>query len=242
MIYFLYGNDFTKARSKLREILSSQIKKNPDSAYFKLNDDNWDEEKLEELIVSQGLFQNKYIVVLDGLLQDEVSREAVLKRLKEMENSENLFIITEGEIKKEIISKIEKRAEKVQKFENPKKISTDKNKKDFNIFALADALGMRDKKRLWVLYQRAILSGLSPEEIHPILLWQVKAMILGSENKDANEAGLNPFVFRKSLGFAKNFKKEELVGLSRKLVFLYHDARLGKTDFDIALERFVLEV
>jgi DNA polymerase III delta subunit len=240
MIYLLYGDNFTQARAKLREIIESQLKRNPDASYFKLNDETWDEGKLEEFIGGQGLFQNKYIVVLDGLLEEEDSEKVVLGKIKEIETSANIFIIIEKNLTKDIVGKIEKRAEKVQKFESSKKIVSEK--KEFNVFTLTDALGARDKKKLWVLYEKGVLSGVDPEEMHRLFFWQVKAMLGAASSESAMSAGLNPFVHKKSLGFAKNFKKDELVNLSRKLITLYHEARRGAVDFDVALERWVLEI
>ena len=240
MIYLLYGDNFTQARAKLREIIESQLKKNPDASYFKLNDETWDESKLEEFIGGQGLFQNKYIVVLDGLLEDNDSEKIVLEKIKELEASENIFIIIERSLTKDKLGKIEKRAQKVQKFESVKKIVSEK--KEFNVFALTDALGARDKKKLWLLYEKGILSGMDPEEMHRLFFWQVKAMLGALNSESAMFAGLNPFVYKKSLEFARNFKKEELVDLSSKLISIYHEARRGAIDFDVALERWVLEV
>jgi DNA polymerase III delta subunit len=240
MIYLLHGNNFTKTKAKLRDIIALQMKKNLDATYFKLNSDNWTEEGFNELIQSRGLFQSKFIVVLDGLLSQKESNEVVLEALKVLKDSENIFIIVEENLTKEVLHKIEKHAEKTQEFSQPKKEKSDA--KEFNVFTLTDALGARDKKHLWVLYQKAIFSGMAPEEIHRLFFWQVKAMLSANASKGAGESGLNPYVYKKSLGFSKNFTKKELNLLSSNLVSLYHDARRGITDFDIALERFVLGI
>mgnify|MGYP001620023265 CR=1 FL=1 len=63
---------------------------------------------------------------------------------------------------------------------------------------------------------------------------------LAAVSKDATDAGINPYVFQKSSGFAKNFSKDELATMGARLVRMSHDAHRGKTDFDIELERFVL--
>ena len=97
-------------------------------------------------------------------------------------------------------------------------------------------------KDAWVLLQKALDTGGVPEEIHGMLFWQVKSMILAVSSKTAGEAGLNPFVFRKSLSFAKNFTEEELKNLSARLVSIYHDARRGGDELAIALEKFVLSI
>ncbi len=239
MIYFLYGSDFSKVRTKLREIIVSQQKKNPDASYFKIEADTWRESSLEELLGSAGLFQNKYLIVLDGVFGDKKTGEKALPFLKDMANSQNIFIIVEGELTKEVGGKIEKKAEKTQHFSSPLEKT---KKKSFDVFALTDAFGVRDKKQLWVLYQRALLEGVSTEEIHRLLLWQVKAILAVFISKDVRESGLNPFVYKKAASFSRNFSKEELINLETSLVIMYHDARRGVLDFDIGLERFVLNI
>jgi DNA polymerase III delta subunit len=240
MIYLLHGDNFIKLRNKVRDILASVTKKNPDASYFKLSSDNWSKEKLEEFIGGQGLFQSKYTVVLDGLISHKESAPHVTEALEEISVSPNIFIITEENLTKESLKKISKYAEKTQEFLTGKKIK--KIGEDFNVFSLTDAFGARDKKRLWILYQSALKNSMEPKEIHRLLFWQVKAMIAARNSKGAKESGLNPFVYRKALGFSKNFTKEELNTLSSRLVSLYHDSRRGILDFDIALERFLLEI
>lgn len=240
MIYLLYGDNFVESRKKIKAILDSQLKKNPDASYFKINADTWNSDTLDEFIGTGGLFQSKYIVVLEDILSDKKIAGTALSRLNDCKESQNIFIFLELDLKKEIVSKVEKYAEKVQHFETKKILS--KYKDEFNVFTLTDALGARDRKHLWVLYQKAILSKIDPEEIHRLFFWQVKAMISARSSSGATEAGLNPFVYKKSLGFSKNFSNEELAKLSRDLVVMYHDARRGVIDFDVALERFVLAV
>ena len=67
-------------------------------------------------------------------------------------------------------------------------------------------------------------------------------MLQAAEARDATQAGLNPYVYQKSKGFLQNFSIDEVKNISSRLVTLYHDARRGIIDFDMALEKFVLEV
>lgn len=244
MLYLLHGNNFTKARAKLREIISSQLKKNKDATYYKISPDNWAQNNLEELIGGSGLFQSKFVVVLDGLISNDESKEKVFNLMQELKDSQNIFVVIEETLRKEEVKKISRFAEKVQEFHLETRFPSGNrvSKKEFNFFTLTDALGARDKKRLWVNYERAIMGDNLPERLHSLLFWQVKAMLSAINSKSAVEAGLNPFVYKKSLGFAKNFTKKELINLSSELVRIYHDARRGKIDFDIALERLILGI
>jgi DNA polymerase III delta subunit len=239
MIYLLYGNDIQTSRKKLHTLLDGLFKKRPDAEYFHITSENASEFSVEELISSQGLFEQKYIVVLDNLFEDKAKennrKDELLKELKEMQKAEHIFIFLEGKLDKKTLTRFEKYAEKVQE------CSVDEKKKErFNTFSLTDALGKRDRKSLWTLYQKAKVERIADEEIHGILFWQVKSMLLALQSSNAKEAGLNPFVFSKSKGFLKNYSEKELRGLSQKLVALSHDARRGIHEFGVALERFIL--
>jgi len=239
MLYFLHGENEIKGREKLHNLLDSLITKKPDVSVFNIDSVSFNEAQIDELIEGQGLFEQKYIVFLDKVFQNKEAKEIVLGKLKDIAKSQNIFLFLEGKTDKKTLTKIEKLAEKVLEFkdENVKKYN-----EGFKIFNLADALGKRDKKNLWVLYQKSKGHDISPEEVHGILVWQVKSIYLSKNSKSASESGLNPFVFRKASGFAKNFTNEELKRMSSELVYLYHDARRGILEFDIALERFLLDL
>ena len=238
MLYFLYGTDTDQARAKARELLASLQKKKPDARVFRLEPEKWSEVYLEELIGGQGLFEQKLLIFADRLFENEEAKEAIEKNLEEIGKSENICIFLEQKVLKPLLLAITEVAEKVQAFASTER----KEKPEFNIFSLTDAFGKRDKKKLWVLYQKALQTDAVPEEIHGILFWQLKSMLLASGAKTASEAGVAPFVFTKAKSFLKNYSVPELQQLSSKLVRLYHDAHRGIHDFPIALERFVLTV
>lgn len=238
MLILLHGNNIEKSRIKLREIIASQTKKNSEATHYRIEPDTYDEGVFQEFLGGNGLFQNTFIVVCDGLFVAKNTSEIMFGYVKAMKESHNVFLCIEGVLTKEVLKKIEKYAEKIQESTDTKK----ENKKEaFNVFALTDALGNRDKKQLWVLYQEALLQGSEPEEIHRLFVWQMKAM-LANHVSDATNSGLNPFVFKKGQGFSKNYTFEELQKKSMDLVILYHEARRGKVEFDIELEKFVLSV
>ncbi len=238
MIYLLYGTDTIKSRKKLHTLLDSLFLKKPDASFVRASAENFDESRIDEFVGGQGLFENKYIIVFDNLFEDKETKNAILKKLKEISKSQNIFIFLEEKLNKTELNRFEKYAEKIQKID----IEGQTQKKKFDIFSLTDAFGRRDKKGLWVLYQKAKLNNVSDEEVHGILFWQVKSMILSLNAKDAKESGLNPFVFRKSLGFLKNYSESELKKISSTLVSLYHDTRRGIHEMDTALERFILGI
>ena len=239
MIYLLHGENFKDSRKKLHAIVEALLKKEPNASEFRIDSENFSEPLLEEMILSKTLFSGRYIVVADKLLSDKLSSEFVLEKLKDISKSENIFIFIDEILGKTVLSRVKRLAEKVQEFVVKNKTPS---VKDFNIFSITEALGRRDKKSLWVLYQKALRENLSPEEIHGVMLWQINNILMVKGENDTKSLGLNPFVLRKSLGFASKYTREELIKLSRELVELPHDSRRGIKDFDVSLERFILEV
>jgi DNA polymerase III delta subunit len=113
---------------------------------------------------------------------------------------------------------------------------------DFNIFSLTDAVGARNKKEAWSLYQKALASGLSAEEIFWKVFWIVKSMLTASRTKNYSETEMKEFPYKKAKQYAQNFSKEELEKLSETLVVGYHNARRGIGEIDSLIEKFVLSL
>jgi len=236
MIYLLYGDNSEESRravnKKASALAAELIKKKPDASLFILTADNWNDAAIDEYTGSQGLFEHKYIVLMKNVLP-----ELFLEKIDLFAVSPNIFIIAESGVDKATLKKIEKKAEKIQEIKG----TTDKKSAyDFNIFDLATALGEGDKKRLWILYRHAVDTGKASEEIHGIFFWQVKSMILASRSSSADLAGLKPFVYSKSKRYAEHFTSAELAHILERLVSIYHDAHRGLTDFETALEIFIL--
>ncbi len=216
MIYFYYGTDIEKALVKCHELISSLQKKKPDAEFFKISSENFNSSVLEEYISGQGLFSSKYIVFLDRLCEKKEVKEQFLDKIKEIAESQNIFIIFEGKIDKATAIKIEKGSEKFVKFDLFEKLE----KKEYGAFALADAFGRRDKKETWVLYRKAIDKGEAPEALHGMLFWKAKTMLLAGEQS--------------------NWKVEELQDLIEDLITVYHEARRGKHELETGLEAMLV--
>lgn len=217
MIYFFHGTDTDKARMKVHELISSLRKKKPDAAFFSINSENFNLAQLQEYIGGQGLFSNKYIVFLDRLCEKKEVKADFINALKEISESENIFIILEGKIDKATSAKIEKKSEKVVAFDLKE---IEKKEEDLNVFELANALGRKDKKELWMLYRGYVDKGNAPEELHGILFWKAKTMLLAGGN-----------------GY---WKQEELLSFIDGLITVYHESRRGTHELETGLEAFLL--
>jgi len=253
MIYIFYGTDEIKARSHAQKVVEAARKKHTGAEFFKLTPDNFSENKLDELVASQGLFYSAFIVLADNLGEEKEISEIIQKKLKDIKESPNFFVFLEGRVNKKELEKFTKYADKVEEFKKPerkltkKEVLAEKGEK-IDFFEFANGLGERNKKLLWTLYQDALDESVPREEVHGIFFWQVKAMLAAVRCKDAVEAGLNPYVFTKSKNYAKNFgqtaemAEEKLKEMSSRLFNMYHQAHRGEIDFAVALEKFILEL
>jgi DNA polymerase III delta subunit len=164
----------------------------------------------------QGLFESKYIVFLDRICEDKKIRDDFLDYVKELGESTNIFIILEGKLDKASVTKIEKKAEKTQEFLLP-----EKKKEEYNAFALANAVGNRDRKNAWVLYRKAIDKGEAPEALHGMMFWKIKMMMTG---------------------FSNAYSKEELYELADRMITVYHDSRRGVHELETGVEALILSL
>ncbi len=238
MLYVIYGTDIEKAREKSHALFTALREKKPDASAGSLSAENVSPDKIEELTQSQGLFENKQIVFMDRTLENKEVREVIIDKIDAIAESPNIFIFFEGKLTKEVLKKLEKRAEKVTEYA----LDTEAPKESSSFFVLADALGARDKKKLWTLYRNAIDHDAVPEEIHGILFWQAKSLSLAEQTDSATEAGLNPFVYGKAKRFLANWKPGEIDTLLSRLSHMYHLAHRGIVDFEIELEKLALDI
>jgi DNA polymerase III delta subunit len=246
MLYVLHGTDRRKIVASGRKLIDSLLKKKKDAISFRLDDESFSEEALLEFIGSAGLFEKKYVVHLDQVLAG-VGCDFLLKNFEQVADSENIFIITEGKLDAKTKKTIEKHAHKVGVYDVVKKpikrFGTESSVAgDFNIFNISDALGNRNRILLWGLYQEALKSGLPAEDVYSILLWQARVLLSVINTKDTKTLELKPFVLNKAKRFAKNYSPDELTKLSSDLVGLYHNTRRGIVDFEVGLERILLDV
>lgn len=235
MLYLFYGANHNKLRAKLASFRDALHKKRPNAELFKLDDpQEVTSATLQELVGGMGLFEQKYIVQLDRVLEDAQAREVVTDQLEAMADSDNVFLVVEGALDANTRKKLEKHASETYSFEKAKQTE------EFKPFAMTDALGKKDKKTLWVEFWKARRAEKEIEEIHGVLFWQIKSMLLASAHGSAEEAGMKAFPYKKAKQFAGNFSEDELRDLSRRFVTCYHEARRGNGELADNLERVIL--
>jgi hypothetical protein len=238
MLYVIYGSDTKKTKDKFDLLISTLLEKKSDAVLMRLNALDWQTDKFLEMITSQALFDTKYICALNNIFESKDAKEVFLTNVKEVGESENVFILLEDGLNKPDLVKLEKYSTKIENHEEKNKLP----KSSFNIFSISETFGKRKRKDLWILYQKAKLGGISDEEIFWKINWQLKSMFIAKSSKNVAESGLNPYVYDKSKGYASNYKDEEMKNMSTTLLKLFHDSRLGLADFDTGLESFILSI
>jgi DNA polymerase III delta subunit len=241
MLYVFHGSNVSKGVEKSHQLIDSLRAKRPDAAYEVIAADNWNPSILEGHLGGQGLFSNKYIVFLNRVTENEEAKEQIADFIPAMNESANIFIVLEGKLLADLKKAFTKYAEKVVECEYDEGTKAAK-REEFNIFALADALGSRDSFKAWSVYRQAVDNGIEPEAILGTLFWQAKSMILAADAASAGEAGLNPFVFGKSKRYSGNYSPAERRQLLESFMTLYHDGHRGIVDLELGIERFVLEI
>ncbi len=238
MIYFVTGEERTRVRKTVDDLTAALQKKRPNALLFRMSSAEWNKDNFSGIAGGQGLFEHKYIVVLESLFEDEDAAEYLKDQMKELKAADHAFLFVEYSPKAPVKKLLEKNAEKTWDVE-AKEVAP---KKEFNIFSMTDALGERNKARLWTLYQKALMNGSEPEEIHGILFWQIKSLLGVAQSKTADEAGVKPFVWSKSQRFLRNYSLPELKNISSEMVSLYHLSRIESGELEDYLEEFLLKL
>lgn len=236
MLHIIYGSDRENIRTQFH-VVRDVMQKKCDGEHI-VGESEATDAFLSEAASSIGLFGEKVLYIFDNILEKKEDQDLVVAHATELVASPNYFLVCEPSFEKDLVEEVEKMGGGAQEYA-AKKVDT---RPTFNIFSLGDALGRRNKKELWVLYQGALSAGIEPEEISGTLFWSVKNMVLMKEAPPGTLCGLNPFVAKKTREFAKNYTKEELLSLSHSLVAAYHEAHMGGEPMAVALERFTLGI
>lgn len=233
MLYLFYGSDVSGAR--IHALKAAHELCGEGGEVRIITPQGFSEALLRDALGATSLFRTHEVIVIDTLSEDVEAYAILLDLLPPLEESENIFCVIETKLNAKDRAKFEKYGKKVTEY-------VAKETRDFNPFALSDALRERDKKTLWILLQEAWAGGRSNEEIIGTLFWQLKILRLAARTKSAEEAGQKPFVYDKAKQALKKFKENELDRLSEALLVVYHEGHAGKRDISQGLEAWVLQI
>lgn len=207
MIYILVGNDTNKKNIYLKKLFGISIP-------VKLSSSEVSRKIINEYASSQSLFGDISIVSIENALsKGEISLSK--DDLTKLSDSKNIFVFNEDKLLASEEKKYIKYAARIEHF-TEKKVNVPPS---VNTFAIADSFAQHDKIGTWILYNKAIESGIAPEAVSGILFWKIKTMILNG---------------------TKTFTIDNLKKQSSEIVSIYHKAHRGEIDLSIGLEQFIL--
>jgi len=207
MIYILSGNDLTAKNSYIKKIVG-----NKDRLF--LTGESLNKDSLLNYASGNVLFGELPVILTEDIVKNgEINFSE--NELKDLKNSQTVFILIEDKL----LKADEKKFKKYATFE---KFTTkeEKPRANNNVFDIANAFARKDKFGAWMFYSRAIEEGVTPEAIAGMLFWKIKTMILNNN---------------------KTFPLDILKYQSSRLISLYHLAHMGKANFTIGLEQFILD-
>jgi len=210
MLYLYTGTDRMKARAMMNAAVAPFEKK---MSVIHITDVHTLDD-LNAALAGGGMFAGVRVVVLDGIFDREEMRGRVMGEVAHMAASADHFFIYIEKLDAATRRQIEKHATKSEQFDAPKKAD-----KSSSIFALGNALRARNKKDLWVSYQRELAADAAPEAIHGVLFWAAKQMLISARTDSEVRHG------------------KKLIAI---LAALPHEARRQGVDLEYALERFAL--
>lgn len=235
MLFVLFGKDTIKKTSRIRQLLRTHISE--DAEPITLSHTAIFESELERLCSGASLFGETFFVRVDILENDTTWFEIVTERAIGLHQSSTIFVVNVDTLTKDEQKQLSKLGVVIEEF--PLKKTAERS---FNTFLITDAFAQGDKKEVWLLYREAISQHVDPREIHGALVWCVKSMLLAIGAKNAEEAGLHPFVFTKLKSSVRLFTEKKLLSFLRELIVLYHSAGRGSVDLEIGVEQFLLGV
>ena len=217
MLYLFHGTDTQTSANKAHVLVKSLRVKREDATFVEIDADHWNVSTIKEHAGGQGLFSAKYIIFLDRVSENASAKEEVVDVVDIMKESENIFIMLEGKLNADLKRGLEKHSDKT--VVSDMKDASDK-KSEFNVFALANALGERNALKSWSIYRQAIDAGQEIEGVVGMFFWKVKTLM--------------------TTDYVGKYSKDELKTLAGELITIYHDGHRGMTNIELAVEKLLL--
>ena len=204
MLTFIVGKDTERASARARVLAKYPLRE-------VLRSEELSASSLSAKAEEQTLFGDTRAYIADGEVTESFAKE-LLEIAPQLLASPHLFLF-ETEATAPLVKILEKTKGEVTKVKAPPK------EKTFDVFSLANAFAKKDKKKLWMLFQEALIDGVQPEALVGILAWKARSALSHSGAKDT-----------------------EAIAQSSALVRMYHDAHRGEGDLSLLLERFILSL
>lgn len=238
MLYIISGGDSNTRERAINEIIKHENKGQDSVQVITRAGTDTTVLELDTVRESQSLFDAQIALVISNANEEKEIWNYLIEMSQSFVDSHNIFILT-------LPSLLKKDLKLFADGVNHKELKSEErvSKQKFNVFALSDSFGERDKLGSWLIYREAIeRAHIEPREIHGVLVWIAKSML---ECKvlsagELSQIEMKPFVAQKATRFAKNFSHTELTTMNGNLVSLYHRAQVGEVELTEGLESLLL--
>ena len=221
MLYIFSGNDRIRALTQARSFISDMQKKRPDADSIRVT--ALHEVDIQELFMTQGLFDEKRIAFFD-----EIGEDKWAPFFSDLQNSPHLFIIFEEELS-DAVSKQASEEATLNEYKSEKK------EVSVSPFPILKLLVAGNIESFWVAYNKHIEDN-AVEGFLPVLEWQVRALLAPMLVSSQKESGLKPFSYESAK--KTPLKYEPLLTFYREL----QSALYQKTPLSINIERALLRL
>ncbi len=171
MIYLFHGSDIEKTRSKAFEWIAKARTKEPNLVYARFASEELTDATLEDAALSGGLFVKRLLILIDDPFQEENSADILDAHIDALATSDNAIIILSPKL---LVSKAKKIIAKAKVEYKYDKLAQSESR-GFNA-NLVNALGIRNREKLWLEINRALRTGDKPEMLHGLLHWKARDM------------------------------------------------------------------
>ncbi|MEN9338514.1 MAG: hypothetical protein RI945_239 [Candidatus Parcubacteria bacterium] len=242
MFFIIYGTSFKERKLAKEKIASFLSKKGIEEEALlippKISKDNFT--LLESYIGNTSLFGEKMKVYLDDLLGREDSREYLYKKLKDLVESENIFIADEPFALPASFQKISRDLAKLGAEKNAFDASSQKKEKDIEPFFLAELIEKRDKRSAWQEWKKIYLEWGDDEAqaLHGAIWWKWKMIYSAFLDGDRK----NYYKLYRLVEREINYSEEEIKSFARELSLMAMRANNGEINLMRSLEKFILSI
>lgn len=122
----------------------------------------------------------------------------------------------------------------------------------YSPFALQDAIGEKNVKKIWLEYEKIRFAGVEADELIHKMISKVRDMVAINLGAGKEDLGIKDYPYSKSKKDLKNWKKEELEDFYENLIGAFHRSRMGvrpndysiglNDDLDLAIEKIILSL
>ena len=191
MLYVFCGDRFG-VRELSREFVAACQKKRAGAEYIYLSP-SVEHYSLEELLLGQGLFEQKYVVFCDEMLGD-TSGQHLADNLPLYVESPHMFVVFEPSLDTRSEKKLSGAGAVIKRCREQKADSEDVRP----VFAFVDVFLRGDRQKSFAALHSLLRSGGPPSSVLNMLLWQLRMLVLVSQSGSASAAGVKPFVYTKA--------------------------------------------